>query len=443
MANSVARILAIALLLGGSAAVHAENLQDVYNRALQSDPQLRAAEQAHLAALQAKPLSHAGLLPQLNFTAQTQWNDEDIKKSSNPGFYVPGTKQYNSSSYSLNLTQVIYNHATFVKLKQADASIAQADAQYGSAQQDLIVRTAQAYFNLLAAQDRLDFAQAEKSAIAQQLKQAQAQFQVGLSAITNVREAQAGYDGAVAQEIVAKNQVDTAREALREITGQTDRDLAVVPDNIPLVSPIPDNIDKWVSTALQQNLQLLAAEAATNVAQQQMNLAEAGHYPTLGIVGSHNYSDTLHSPGVGLQTDSNVLALQLNVPLYSGGAVSAQARQSTYLYSQAQDSEDQTRRAVVRSARDAFMGVTAGISTVQARKQALISAQTALEATQAGFKVGTRTALDVLNAQQTLFGAQRDYAQSRYDYIMATLTLKQAAGILSAADVTQINSWLH
>lgn len=442
MANSVARILAIALLLGGSAAAHAENLQDVYKLALQSDPQLRAAEQAHLAALQAKPLSRAGLLPQLNFTAQTQWNETDIKKASVAAIPT-GTKQYNSSSYSLSLTQVLYNHATFVKLKQADASIAQADAQYGSAQQDVIVRVAQAYFNLLAAQDRLDFAQAEQRAIAQQLKQAQQRFEVGLSAITDVREAQAGFDGAVAQGIVAQNQVDTAHEALREITGQDDRNLAVVPSDIPLATPNPDNIDKWVATAQQQNLQLLASEAAVEVARQQMSLAEAGHYPSLDIVGSHNHSDTLQSPSFGTQTDSNVIALQLNVPIFAGGAVSAQARQSTYLYSQAQDSEDQTRRAVVRSTRDAFMGVTAGISTVQARKQALISAQTALEATQAGFKVGTRTALDVLNAQQTLFGAQRDYAQSRYDYIMATLKLKQAAGILSAADVTQINSWLH
>lgn len=442
MDNSVARILAVALLLGGTAAAHAENLQDVYARAQQSDPQIRAAEQAHMAALEAKPQSRAGLLPQINFSAQTQWNDTDIKKASVAAIPT-GKKQYNSSSYTLSLSQVLYNHATFVKLQQADASIAQADAQYTGAQQDLIVRVAQAYFNVLAAQDGLQFAQAEKRAIAQQLKQTQQRFDVGLSAITDVREAQAGFDGAVAQEIVAQNQVDTAREALREITGQDDRNLAAVPDDIPLVTPTPDNIDKWVDTALQQNLQLLAAEAATRVAQQQMNLTEAGHYPTLSIVGSRTHSDTLQSPTFGTQTDSDVIALQLNVPLFAGGAVSSQVRQSTYLYGQAKDSEDQARRAVVRSTRDAFLGVTAGISTVQARKQALVSAQTALQATEAGFKVGTRTALDVLNAQQTLFGAQRDYAQSRYNYIMATLKLKQAAGTLSANDVKLINAWLH
>ncbi len=439
MPSSLPRIAAVVLLLGSGAAA-AEDLKDVYNQALASDPQLRAAEAGHMAALETRPQSRAPLLPNVNFSANTQWNDVDLKKLSSGAPDV--SKKYNSSGYTLSLRQALYHHDYYVQLRQADASIAQADAQYDSAKQGLIVRVADAYFNLLAAQNQLEFAQAEKRAIEQQLKQTQQRFEVGLSAITDVHEAQAGYDGAVAQEIVAQNQLDNAREVLREITGAEAANPAPLADDIPLVNPDPTSIDKWVDTALQQNPGVVAAEAATDLAREEVNRREAGHYPSLDIVASHNWSDTTKLPLTGAEASSNVVGLQLNVPLYAGGGVSSQVRQASYLYNQAQDALDQTRRATVRSTRDAYLGVTAGISTVQARKQALASAQTALEATQAGYDVGTRTAVDVLNAQQVLFGAQRDYARARYDYALASLRLKQAAGILTEGDLEQINGWL-
>lgn len=436
MSSFVARVLALALL-AGAATAQGEDLRDVYRLAQESDPQLRAAEAGHRAALEARPQSRAALLPNVNFTAQTQWNQVDVKKPTAQG------NDYNSASYSLSLRQALYHHDYYVQLRQADAGIAQADAQYGAAQQALIVRVAEAYFNLLAAEDNLRLAQAEKTAIAQQLRQTQQRFEVGLSAITDVHEAQAGYDAAVAQEIVAQNQLENAREVLREITGREHTTLAPLASEIPLHSPDPASIDQWVETALQQNLQLLAAEAAAHVAREEMNRRQAGHYPTLDLIASHNWSDTSKSNTFGSEYNSNSIGLQLNVPLFAGGAVSASTRQATHLYSQAQEGLEQTRRATVRQTRDAYLGVTAGIGTVQARRQALSSAKTALQATQAGFEVGTRTAVEVLNSQRELFRAQRDYARARYDYALSTLRLKQAAGILSEADLEHVNSWLQ
>jgi outer membrane protein len=237
--------------------------------------------------------------------------------------------------------------------------------------------------------------------------------------------------------------LENAREVLREITGRDHAAITPLAGEIPLQSPDPARIDQWVETALQQNLQLLAAEAATQVAREEMNRRQAGHYPTLDIVASHNWSDTTKSATVSAsESNSNIIGLQLNVPLYAGGAVSASTREATHLYTQAQEGMEQTRRSTVRQTRDAYLGVTAGISTVQARRQAVSSARTALEATQAGFDVGTRTAVEVLNSQRELFRTQRDYARARYDYALSTLRLKQAAGILAEADVDHINTWL-
>lgn len=437
MSKSVARMLALALLVG-TAAAQGEDLRDVYRLAQEGDPQLRAAEAGHRAALEARPQSRAALLPNVSFTAQKQWNQVDIKKP------VAVDKDYDTASYSLNLRQSVYHHDYYVQLRQADAGIAAADAQYGSARQALIVRVAEAYFNLLSAEDNLRFAEAEKTAIAQQLRQTQQRFEVGLSAITDVHEAQAGYDAAVAQEIVAQNQLENTREILREITGREHTALAPLADEIPMQRPDPASIDKWVETALQQNLQLLAVEAETHVAREEMNRRQAGHYPTLDIVASHTWSDTTESGTVSAnENNSNVIGLQLNVPIFAGGAISASTREATHLYTQAQEALEQIRRATVRQTRDAYLGVTAGTSTVLARRQALSSAQTALEATQAGFDVGTRTAVEVLNSQRELFRVQRDYARARYDYALSTLRLKQAAGILTEADLDDLNSWLQ
>ncbi len=434
MQRSTLKLATASLLLLWGTGSQAEDLWDIYQLAQESDPQLLSAEAGNLASTEARAQSRSTLLPQINLSAEMAENSVDTSGV--------GTEDYSSQGYNLSLVQTIYHHDYYVQLRQADASIARANAEFEAARQGLMLRVAEAYFNLLSARDNLDFAQAEKRAIEQQLRQTRQRFDVGLSAITDVHEAQAGYDAAVAQEIAAQNTLDLAREALMEITGQMPGQLIPLTEELPLVQPEPTDIDKWVETALEQNLSLLAADASALTAREEINRREAGHYPTLDLVANHNYSDTSDA-SFGAERTTNTIGLQLNVPIYSGGFTSSHAREARHLYTQAEQNLEQARRSTVRQTRDAYLGVTAGISQVQARKQALSSAQTALEATQAGFEVGTRTAVDVLNAQREKFRARRDYSRARYDYLLATLRLRQAAGTLDETHLRQINSWLQ
>jgi len=433
-------LFAATAMLLGSAASHAEDLLDIYRLAQKNDPQLRAAQAAYQAAKETKAQSRAALLPQVNLSANYTHNNQDITKTTNP-YSTTGENSYNSTGYTLSLSQSIYHHDYYVQLRQTDANIAKAKAQFEAASQGTILRVAQAYFDLLAAQDNLTTAEASKRAIKQQLRQTQQRFEVGLSAITDVHEAQAGYDSAVAAEIAAQNQLDVARENLRAIIGRDPVALATLEDNVPLLMPDPANITDWVEQAKKENLSLLAAESASRVAAEEMNRRQAGHYPTLDLVANQSYNDSTDYDYGSERTDTTI-GLQLNVPIYSGGLTTAQTREARALYNQATETLEQQRRTTIRDARSAYLAVTTGISQVKARKQALSSAQTALEATQAGFEVGTRTAVDVLNAQQVRFQAQSEYYKSRYDYILASLQLKQAAGSLSEEDLAKVNNWL-
>lgn len=433
-------LFAATAMLLGSAASHAEDLLDIYRLAQENDPQLRAAQAAYQAAQETKAQSRAALLPQVNLSANYTHNNQDITKTTNP-YSSTGESDYDSKGYTLSLSQSIYHHDSYVRLRQTDASIAKAKAEFEAARQGTVLRVAQAYFDLLAAEDNLTTAQASKRAISQQLRQTQQRFEVGLSAITDVHEAQAGYDAAVAAEIAAQNQLDVARENLRAIIGRDPVALATLKDEVPLLMPDPANISDWVEQAKRENLSLLAAESASRVAAEEMNRRQAGHYPTLDLVASQSYTDSTDYEYGSERTDT-AIGLQLNVPIYSGGLTTAQTREARALYNQATESLEQQRRTTIRDARSAYLAVTTGISQVKARKQALSSAQTALEATQAGFEVGTRTAVDVLNAQQVRFQAQSEYYKARYDYILASLQLKQAAGSLSESDLAKVNDWL-
>lgn len=440
MQRIAATLFASATLLLGSTASHAENLLEIYRYAQESDPQLLAAEAGNQAAQEVRSQSRAALLPQVNLSANVTEHSIDVTKN-NTTPAATGEESYTSNGYSVSLVQSLYHHEYYVQLRQADARIAQANAEYEGAKQGLILRASEAYFNVLAAQDSLTTAEASKRAFSQQLRQTQQRFDVGLSAITDVHEAQAAYDTAVAAELAAQSQLDTSRENLREIIGRDPVALSVLEDDMPLMPPEPADINQWVETAQKQNLSLLAAEAAARAAQEELNKRQAGHYPTLDLVASHNYNDSTDYV-YGSESTNNSIGVQLNVPIYSGGLTTAQTREARALYTQAQEALEQQRRATVRETRSAYLGVTTGISQVKARKQALASAQTALEATQAGFEVGTRTIVDVLNSQRERFTAQSAYLRARYDYLLATLRLKQAAGSLSIDDITKINNWL-
>ncbi len=433
------KLLAGAGLLTLTTGVYGADLWRVYEIALESDPQLAAAEAAYQAVQEVIPQTRAGLLPILSAGANWNRTSTDIKETT---IGTTGTSDYDSNGYSLTLTQPLFRYERWVQVRQADSRVAQAEAEFGSVQQGLALRVAQAYFNVLAARDNLDFAEAEVKATQQQLRQAEQRFEVGLSAITDVHEARAAFDAAVAQEIAARNQVAVAREALRAITGVSFETLAPLQAQIPLVAPEPQDIDAWVETATQGNLELLAAASAARVANLAIDEAQAGHYPTLDLQAQHAYTDASDNPSRGLRATDDTIVLNLNLPLYQGGLTSSRVREANYRYNQARELLEDQRRSTVRQTREAYLNVVAGISQVKARAQAVSSARTALEATQAGYEVGTRTAVDVLANQRELFRVQRDFARSRYDYILATLNLKQAAGALLADDIRAINGWL-
>jgi outer membrane protein len=355
-----------------------------------------------------------------------------------------GTNKFNSKQFNLNLTQPVYRKDLWIQLAQADSRIKQADADYAFALQDLMLRASQRYFDVLAAGDSLSFARAALEAFEQQLRQSQQRFEVGLIAITDVEEAQAGFDLARAEVITAENALDVAREALREISGVYHQDLAGLSTRMPLVSPDPNDIDAWTEIALQQNLRLAASLYAAEVARDEIRRVEAGHLPVLDIVGTHQRDDTGSAAARSTsRTEQTTLGLQLNLPIYQGGFTVSRTRESRHLYQQSLDDVERQRRAAHRQTRDAYLGVISGISRVQALTQAVKSTESARAAIEAGFQVGTRTSVDVLDAEQNLFRAKRDLAVARYNYIIDTLTLKQAAGTLSEEDVRLVNAWLQ
>lgn len=435
--------LLLPLLLGqllGVSGAQAEDLLEIYQLALQNDAQLRAAMANRDSALEALPQAKAQLLPSVSLSSDANLVRTDVNSSSSSSALTDNPNKYATAGLSLNLTQSIYRKAFNVQLDQADRQIAQAEVTFAAEEQNLIIRVAQAYFNVLSAEDSLEFARAENAAIARQLDQAKQRFEVGLIAITDVHEAQAAFDQSRADLIQAENALDNAREAQQEIIMQVVDDLAPLAAELPLNPPQPQNPEQWAETAQTQNLSLQAANYGVDIARLNIDLQDSGDSPTLDLVGSHSLDVSSNENGTDLHT--TVIGLQLNLPLYTGGAVTSRTRQARFDYEAAQQTLDQQRRSVNRSVRDAYRGVMSSISRVEALKASTISAQSALEATTAGFEVGTRTMVDVLNAQRDLFSARRNYAQVRYDFILNGLLLKQATGNLSTEDLKQVNGWL-
>ncbi|MGH8496356.1 MAG: TolC family outer membrane protein [Gammaproteobacteria bacterium] len=460
MSRSMSFIAAIAALAAGllaAQAVPAADLGDAYERAVQSDPLLREAEANRLAALEAKPQARALLLPQLNFQAsRTETEIEGAGSFFQPGgetgFVIPFNQQEDSTDtvFNLQLQQTLFRWDQWVALRQADSTVAQAEANYLAAQQDVITRVAQRYFDVLAARDTLESEEVAKQAIARQLEQAEKRFEVGLIAITDVQEAQAAYDQAVAAEIAASRNLATARELLREITGEYFADLAAPGDEMPLEPPVPASEEEWVAIAMDQNLNLISSRLGADIAREQIKLQRAQHYPTLDLVASRNEfdseADLIVDGQAGPSEDdftTDTIALQLNFPIFSGGLTTSRVREAVYLHRAAKEQLERVARETERLARDSYLGVLTGISRVEALGQAVESSRTALEATEAGFEVGTRTTVDVLDARRNLLAAQTNYARSRYDYVLNMLQLKRAAGTLTAEDISQVNGWLE
>jgi len=433
--------LAIAAGIFSLAATNASaiDLLGIYEFARNNDPTYLAAGSAHEAALEQTAQARASLLPTLDGQASHSRSVTSLDAPGRPW------RAFSTNAISLTLSQPVYRRDLVVALDQAKTRVAKADVDYASSLQGLMLRVATAYFNVLNSIDNLTFAKANKQAISEQLKQAQQRFDVGLIAITGVEEAKARFDLATSTEIQAENGLSDSIEVLREIVGEyyEAETLAKLGDEMPLITPEPDNIGKWTDIAFEQNLEVASANFDVAIAKDEIKRRNSGHYPTVTLVGTASGSDASKTRATeGLETQDASLSLQLNVPLYAGGRVSSETRQARAQHRQALNVYESARRSVQRETRQSFTGVKSGISRVQALKQAVVSNKSALDAVQAGFQVGTRTSVDVLDAQREFFLAEFDYAEARYNYIVDILTLKRAAGTLSEEDLRSVNAWL-
>jgi outer membrane protein len=455
--------------------VHAQQgLLEIYQLAERNDPALREAEALYFADLEIKPQARSSLLPSLDFSSSaTERSTESPSSAFNfiTGEPIPTILRTESDAsgndWSVNLTQTIFNWGQILTLKQADKQITRAEIVYETARQDLLIRVAEAYFNVLAAEDLLAAEVAAREALARQLEQAQRRFEVGLIAITEVQQAQAAFDVQVATEIAAQQTLASQQEFLREIIGEYVVDLKGPIEDLPLERPNPQTPDEWVDAAMEQNLSLLASRIAVDIAQDDIRIQRSVRFPTLNLSAGYSDSDSTNmqttfytvltqcnpfdptSSALSCSTTSdrlsqgNNLSLNLRVPLFTGGLNRSRIQQSVYRHRATQESLERIARQTERLTRDAYLGVISTISQVTAFRQAVESNRTALRATEAGFEVGTQTTVDVLAAQNNLRRAETNYARSRYDYLLNVLRLRQAAGSLAVADMEQIDGWLE
>jgi len=455
-----ALIFSFILIDSGSAA----SLLDVYEQALVNDPRIKEALANKEAIIEAKPQARSFILPQLTSSASFSDTDSDGRstfqqKIVNPvnGEAVVITnntdflQESESLQWDVTLRQAIFDYGAWMNLRKANKTVAQAEIDYLAAEQDLIVRVANAYFNVLATEDTLEAEQAARQSIEKQLDQAQKRFDVGLIAITDVQEAQAAYDQSVANEITSKRNLATAKESLRAITDSYPGQLNKPDNNLPLIMPNPQSETDWVETSLEQNLSYLSAQVGVEIAKSEIKIQRSGHLPTIGIQASKRDIDTdslrsdsgsEFSPADNENINEGV-GVQLNLPLYSGGQVNSRVRQAVARHRASKEKLERVARETTRVARDSYLGVISGIATVKALQQSVKSSATALQATEAGYEVGTRTTVDVLDARRRLYSSQKNLAISKYDYLKNILQLKQAAGTLTRSDLEQINNWLQ
>lgn len=433
--------ISAAIGLGLATSAPAEDLIQIYDLAVQSDPVLKEAEQILYSTREIKPQARSLLLPSFGLTAGTQYQND---KTSSRGFLGRRDHRndtYNSQRLTASLTQSVYDRADWIRLDQSDDTIAQAGAEYSDSQIDLMVRTTTAYFDVLRAADLVRVQEAFQRANERQLEQSRQRFDVGLVAITDVNESQAAYDRSRADVITAKNDLNNQWEALRRIIGPVNVPLARLGERLPLTAPQPNDIDVWADTALKNNYGVIAAMEASQSAKKQIEIERSGHFPTLDLQAGYDLART--GAEFGTNRDTGFVAFNLSVPLYEGGLITSRTRQAGYDFRAAQDRLDQARRQVLNAVKDAFRGIVSSIGDVQARQAAVVSARSALESTQAGLEVGTRTQVDVLNSQQRLFQAEFDYLSSRYSYIINGVLLHQATSTLSRDVLVKGNAWLN
>ena len=430
-------------ILAFSQPLAAADLLQTYREARANDPAYASARAARDAGRESLPQGLALLLPTISASAYTQMNDIDIDFRD----AAPSSKREgNTNGYSVSLTQPLFNWQSIVLYKEAGFKVAQAEAVFGQAAQDLIVRVAQAYFDVLASQDSLAFIQAQKTAISEQLAQAKRNFEVGTATITDTHEAQARFDLSASQEIAAQSDLEIKKSALQQIIGKFPDRLAPLKPLTELSPPTPHAMEQWVASAEDRSFAVRIQQAALEIASREIERSRAGHYPSLNLVGSYGSNSagvsTAGTVSLGTDSTSRSIGLQLAIPLYAGGGVDSLVRQALANREKARQDLETARRSAAQAARQAYLGVTSGMAQVSALEQALVSSQSALDSNKLGYEVGVRINIDVLNAQQQLFSTKRDLSKARYDTLLNGLKLKSASGTLTEEDLEAVNRLL-
>lgn len=437
--------LLLAATLGASAAAQAADLLETFHAAQSNDPVFAAARASLQAGQEKLSQGRSVLMPTVNLSASSTFNDQTIDyRPATPPLFTGGTARYNSSGFGVTLVQPLFRQQNWQVYTESDLLVAQAEAQFKIAEQDLILRVAQAYFDVLIAQDSLQLVSAQKNAISEQLGQAKRNFEVGSATITDTLEAQARYDLTGAQEIAAQNNLEIRRRALQQLINAMPQELKPLGREFKLEGPQPADMEKWVDAAQMNSLQLAIAQAGAELAEKEVARNRGGHYPTVDLVANYSKNSANGgSFGLGSDSTSKSVGVQLNMPLFQGGAVNSRWREAGANRERAQQELENARRSVATQTRQAYLGVVSGIAQVQALQQALTSSESVLEASKLGQEVGVRTNLDVLNAQQQLYSTRRDLYQAQYNYLVSQLRLKAAVGSLSEEDLGKVNQALR
>jgi len=421
----------------------AEDLMTVYKDALQQDPVYAGAKSSYAAAKEKLPQSRALFLPNINATANGTYNNTNIQYGG-PTSLTPGTFSYPSYGAGINLSQPLFRPQNYSLYDQAQIQVAQAESQLAFSGQDLLQRVAQAYFDVLLSEYNLITVRAQKAATAEQLAQAKRNFQVGTATITDTYDAQARFDLVNAQEITSVNDIEVKRRALQQIIGRLPGPLARPQPNMVLSAPEPNDMEAWVQASYNNSLQVQIAKANLDISAKEVERSRYAHYPTIDAVGSANYNSQNNSTlGVGQDLRALTIGVQLNLPLYQGGALSSKVREAIANKSKSEEDYENARRTVAQNVRQSFLAVNTGLSEIEALKQAVASNRLSVDASKLGQEVGVRTQVDVLNAQQLLYSAERDLARAYYTAILAQIRLKQAVGRLTPVDLENVNRLLR
>jgi len=437
-------VILLLAAFSASSSVQAADLLETFHAAQANDAQFAAARATQQAGQEKLPQGRALLMPSINLTANSTFND--LTTQYRGAFLIPGAAgnhRYNSNGYGVTLVQPLFRQQNWIAYSEAELQVAQSEAQFKIAEQDLLLRTAQAYFDVLIAQDSVQLAEAQKTAIKEQLAQAKRNFEVGTATITDTHEAQARHDLTSAQEIAAQNNLEVKRRALQQLINALPQNLKPLGKQFKLEAPQPADMEQWVNDAQLNSPQLSQAQAGAQLAEKEVARNRGGHYPTVDLVANYSQNNASGgSFGVGSDSTNKSVGVQLNLPIFQGGAVNSKWREAEANRERASQELENARRSVALQTRQAYLGVVSGIAQVKALQQALTSSTSLLDASKLGQEVGVRTNLDVLNAQQQLYATRRDLYQAEYNYLLSQLRLKAAVGTLGEADLSKVNQAL-